>query len=87
MLEFSRRFAGRALHRMRGVCMRLSTARTGSLALHTLAAPNAVLDTGAPPIRQPALELAAVLARINHRLDSIEEKIDRLLVPLDAIKH
>lgn len=31
--------------------------------------------------------MVAMLERIHHRLDSIEQKIDQLLMPVDVIKH
>lgn len=31
--------------------------------------------------------MITVLERINYRLDSIEEKIDFLLVPMEGVKH
>jgi len=37
--------------------------------------------------QQAAPSMAEMLERINYRLDAIEEKIDLLLVPMEAAKH
>ena len=37
--------------------------------------------------RQDSPEMVALLERIHHRLDTIEEKIDHLLMPFDTTKH
>ena len=86
MLKFMRSFVGWSLHRMGGVYMRLYVALTVPFAVHPLTAPSEALDKAATPVRHVTSELVAVLARINHRLDSIEEKINRLLVPLETTK-
>jgi hypothetical protein len=37
--------------------------------------------------QQAVPSMIEMLERINYRLDAIEEKIDLLLVPIDAVKH
>lgn len=41
----------------------------------------------APPAQQVVPSVIEMLERINYRLDAIEEKIDLLLVPMEAVKH
>lgn len=40
-----------------------------------------------PPAKPDVPSMIAVLERVNYRLDAIEEKIDLLLVPIEAVKH
>lgn len=48
---------------------------------------SAAVKIAAPPDQQDVPSMIKVLERINYRLDSIEEKIDLLLVPIEAVKH
>jgi len=41
----------------------------------------------APPAQQDVPSMIMVLEHINYRLDAIEEKIDLLLVPMEAVQH
>jgi hypothetical protein len=45
------------------------------------------ISVAAPPAQQNVPFMITVLERINYRLDAIEEKIDLLLVPMEAVKH
>ena len=48
---------------------------------------STAVKNAAPPAQQDVPSMITVLERINYRLDAIEEKIDLLLVPMEAVKH
>jgi hypothetical protein len=48
---------------------------------------STAVKKAAPPAQQGVPAMITVLERINYRLDAIEEKIDLLLVPMEAVKH
>jgi hypothetical protein len=85
MSENLRQFFHRSRHLMGAVFTRSLPTRLGS---HN--------DDGAKPYsigpveaarRQDPSEMLALMERIHLRLDTIEQKIDQLLMPMDAIKH
>lgn len=65
---------------------------THSLSAHTStdtdhgAKPDSTAYGEAPPLQDPS-HMVTLLERINHRLDSIEQKIDHVLMPMEVIKH
>lgn len=48
---------------------------------------STAVKRAAPPAQQAVPSMIELLERINFRLDAIEEKIDLLLVPMEAVKH
>ncbi|MEF9926442.1 MAG: hypothetical protein RR775_00455 [Massilia sp.] len=48
---------------------------------------STAVKKAAPPAQQAVPPMTEMLQRINYRLDVIEEKIDLLLVPMEAVKH
>jgi len=48
---------------------------------------STAVKRAAPPTQQAVPSMIELLERINFRLDAIEEKIDLLLVPMEAVKH
>lgn len=49
--------------------------------------PSTAVKKAAPPAQQAVPSMIEMLERINYRLDAIEEKIDLLLEPMEAVKH
>ena len=48
---------------------------------------STAVKKAAPPPQQVVPSMIEMLERINYRLDAIEEKIDLLLVPMEAVTH
>ena len=48
---------------------------------------STAVKKAAPPAQQAVPSMIEMLERINYRLDAIEEKIDLLLVPMEAVTH
>jgi len=48
---------------------------------------STAVKKAAPPAQQAVPSMIEMLVRIDYRLDAIEEKIDLLLVPMEAVKH
>jgi len=83
-----RQAVSRSLRLMRGA---LTLPATGLFDWRTVVRANECQSTAvkkaAPPAQQAVPSMIEMLERINYRLDAIEEKIDLLLVPMEAVKH
>jgi len=83
-----RQVASRSLRLMRGALM---LPATGLFDQRTVIRANECQSTAvkkaAPPPQQVVPCMIGMLERINYRLDAIEEKIDLLLVPMEAVTH
>lgn len=85
MSENWRQFFHRPRRLMGGVFTRSLPTWTGNQNDHG-AKPHSIVPAQAAR-RQDPPEMFVMLERIHHGLDSIEQKIDQLLVPMDSIKH
>jgi hypothetical protein len=85
MSEHLRQFFNRSRQLIGAVFTRSSSARTSTHTEH--GAKSYSTAYGEAPRRQDPSHMVTLLERINHRLDSIEQKIDQLLMPMDVIKH
>lgn len=83
-----RQIVSRSLRLMRGA---LTVPATELFDRRTVIPANARQSTAvkkaARSAHQAVPPMIEMLERINYRLDAIEEKIDLLLVPMEAIKH
>lgn len=83
-----RQVVNRSLRLMRGALMR---PMTGLFDRRTVIRANEgqsiAVKKAAQPAQQAVPSMIEMLERINYRLDAIEEKIDLLLVPMEAVKH
>jgi hypothetical protein len=55
--------------------------------IHANALHSTAVKKAAHSAQQSVPSMIEMLERINYRLDAIEEKIDLLLVPMQAVKH
>ena len=85
MSEHLRQFFHRSRHLMGAVFTRSSSAGTFKHTEHG-SKPDSTVH-GESARRQDSSEMDAFIKRVLHRLDSIEQKIDQLLMPVDVIKH
>lgn len=85
MSEHLRQFFHRSRHLMGAVFTRSPPAETSNQTEHG-AKPDSTAH-GESARRQDSSEMDAFIERVLHRLDSIEQKIDRLLMPVDVVKH
>lgn len=83
-----RQVANRSLHLMRGALMLPVTRLFDWRAvIRANECQSTAVKKAAPPAQQPLPSLIEMLERINYRLNAIEEKIDLLLLPKEAVKH
>lgn len=81
-----RQIVFRSLHLMRGARMTPATGVFGCDSATRVEECQSIA-VAAPPAQQDVPSMIKVMERINYRLDAIEEKIDLLLVPMEAVKH
>jgi len=83
-----RQIVFRSLHLVRGARI-LSVTRLFDRYsdMHVEERRSTAVKKAAPPPQQVVPSMIEMLERINYRLDAIEEKIDLLLVPMEAVTH
>jgi hypothetical protein len=85
MSENLRQFFYRSRYLMGAVFTRSTFPRAGNHNDHG-AKPYSIVPAQAARGQEPP-EMLALMERIHHRLDIIEQKIDQLLMPMDVITH
>jgi hypothetical protein len=85
MSEHLRQLFQRSRHLMSVVFTRSSAPSASSHTAHVGKSGGIVFNEAAP-LHVPS-EMVVLMQRVHRRLDAIEEKIDQLLMPVDATKH